>query len=101
MAEDNEQDVASLQEWQDGFNYGYTLEKYLPGTAADIATALQDENGKAQGDQADGFLSGREEYRLEQLKERRPEWLREPDQKDNPQSHEPQRDQDKDIEHDR
>lgn len=69
MDKEFEQDEPS-PEFVRKFNDGYTLTKYMPDIASQIADAVKEtESGQ-------GFINGREQYLKELAKERTPNWLK-------------------------
>lgn len=56
-------------EYQKRFNEGYTIAKYMPELAQQLAQATKD------NERSNGFQEGRNQYLSEQVKEKLPSWL--------------------------
>ncbi len=65
-----EENKTTEQDYQKGFNEGYTIAKHMPELAEQLA--------KATGEslRGSGFQEGRNQFLSEQVKERYPSWLK-------------------------
>ena len=66
-----EENEKIIQVYQKGFNEGYILAQYDPELSDYVSKA------KGGGVRFEGMQQGREEYLLEQIKEKLPSWLTE------------------------
>lgn len=57
-------------DYQKGFNEGYLMKKYLPDMADKLGQGLD------KSERGVGFQDGKNQYALEQRKERYPAWLK-------------------------
>lgn len=64
-----EETEANNSNYQKGFNEGYIITKYEP-SLSDMISLLKNESLRGEG-----FRDGREQYVLEQTKDRHPSWL--------------------------
>ncbi|ODS76937.1 MAG: hypothetical protein ABS46_18695 [Cytophagaceae bacterium SCN 52-12] len=66
---EKEQDIID-PEYLKGFNQGYTMAKYLPETSAKIVKS------EVKTPHMEGFQQGRDQYLMEVVREKYPEWLK-------------------------
>lgn len=64
-----EDNTSVSPEYQKRFNEGYTIVKYMPELAEQLAKATQD------NERGNGFQQGRNQYLNEQVKDKLPGWL--------------------------